>query len=82
MAGYTDTWTLRPGKVPGFSCCQLADLSNHQSILDERIDMIFTAEVPEKVKARVTGDKVADKTRPARLWPSDHGEVVAALEFD
>jgi endonuclease/exonuclease/phosphatase family metal-dependent hydrolase len=81
-AGFTDTWPLRPGKTPGFTCCQLADLSNQQSILDERIDQIFSREVPSKVKARVVGARVSDKTRPSRLWPSDHGGVVAELEFD
>ncbi len=83
-AGYTDAWDLRPEDVPGFSCCQLSDLSNHQSIHDERIDVIFSAGVPEKVKkARVLGDKVSDKTGPPPdLWPSDHGSVAAQLQFD
>lgn len=83
-AGYTDAWDLRPGAVPGYSCCQLADLSNHQSVLDERIDVIFSAAVPNKVKkARVLGAKVSNKTPPAGLglWPSDHGSVAAELQF-
>ena len=82
LAGYTDAWTQRPGNLPGFTCCQLADLSNHRSILDERIDVIFTDEKPEKVKARVLGAKISDKSRPSRLWPSDHAAVIAELEFD
>jgi len=84
-SGYTDAWDLRPGAVPGYSCCQAADLSNHQSEHGERIDVIFSIEVPNKVKkARVLGSKVSDKTSPPGhgLWPSDHGSVAAELQFD
>jgi hypothetical protein len=80
-AGLTDTWLLRPGAVQGFTCCQLEDLSNHQSIVDERIDMVFTREAPQKVTARVLGDRVADKSQPSWLWPSDHGAVGVELRF-
>jgi len=81
-AGYLDTWTLRRDNGAGFTCCQLPDLSNRKSILDERIDLIFAGEVPRKVKAQVLGAEVKDKSRPSRLWPSDHGAVVAKLTFD
>jgi hypothetical protein len=84
-AGYTDAWDLRPGAVPGYSCCQQGDLSNHQSQLRERIDVLFSKEAPTKVKkARVLGAKVSDKTSPPGhgLWPSDHGSVAAELEFE
>jgi endonuclease/exonuclease/phosphatase family metal-dependent hydrolase len=81
-AGLTDAWTLRPGNVPGYTCCQQPDLLNHHSNLAERIDLIFSAEIPNKTKARVLGDTVADKTRPSRLWPSDHGAVVAEFRFE
>ncbi len=83
-AGYHDAWTLRPGKVPGLSCCQLADLSNHRSVLSERVDMLFSLDVPTDVKqARVVGATVSDKTPPPGLglWPSDHGAVTAELQF-
>jgi len=82
-SGYTDAWDLRPGNQPGFTCCQLDDLSNMKSILDERIDVIFSIEVPDKVKkARVIGAKISDKSGPFGLWPSDHGQVAAELEFE
>jgi len=83
-AGFTDAWTLRPGKLPGLTCCQLEDLSNHKSVLYERIDMIFSLDPSEKVKqARVVGATVSDKTPPPGrgLWPSDHGAVTAELQF-
>ena len=83
-AGYADAWELRPGSVLGMTCCQLADLSNHKSALYERVDMLFSLEPPVGVKqARVVGATVSDKTRPPGrgLWPSDHGAVIAELEF-
>lgn len=81
-ARFIDAWILRPGNAPEFTCCQLEDLANHQSLLTERIDMVFTSNAPRKVKARLVGQRVADKTRPERLWPSDHAGVVAELTFD
>lgn len=80
-AGYTDVWKLRPGKSPGFTCCELADLSNATPILSERIDVIFSDEVPRTVKANVVGAEPPDKTTPSRLWPSDHAGVGAELGF-
>ena len=56
LAGYSDAWLLRPGNVPGLTCCQLTDLSNRKAELYERIDMLFSLEPPTKVKdARVVG---------------------------
>lgn len=81
-AGYTDAWDLRPGAVPGFSCCQAGDLSNHQDANDDRIDVIFSLDAPEQVKkARVLGAKVSDKSDPFGVWPSDHGSVAGTIEF-
>ena len=54
------------------------------SVLDERIDMIFSLDVPAKVKkVRIVGANVSDKTPPPGLglWPSDHGSVTADLQF-
>jgi hypothetical protein len=82
-AGYMDVWTLRPGDTSEFTCCQFSDLSNHQSILDERIDMIFSLDIPDKVKkTRVLGDEVSAKSAPFGLWPSDHAQVTATLLFE
>lgn len=90
-SGFIDTWTLRPGAASGkgaplvgFSCCQLEDLSNHKSVLYERIDMIFSLPTPTSVKnARLLGEVVADKTWPPGLglWPSDHASVAAGLQY-
>ena len=84
-AGYTDAWTELPYPRPGFTCCQESDLSNKYSILDERIDVIFSADAPDSVRrGRVLGATLWSKTWstwPKPLWPSDHGSVAAELEF-
>ena len=48
--------------------------------LYERIDVIFSNEVPNRVKANVLGNDEADQT-PSGLWPSDHAGVAARIEF-
>lgn len=84
MAGFADAWTLRPGGLVGYTCCQIEDLSNRRSVLYERIDMIFSFSSPQRVKqVRIVGATVSDKTSPPGrgLWPSDHGSVSAELQF-
>jgi hypothetical protein len=78
-AAYFDAWTLRPGRPPGFTCCQDADLSNEWSVLDERIDLVFSREQPAGVKANVVGNDPAD--RFSGLWPSDHAGVFVRYAF-
>ena len=78
-AGYVDSWTLRPGKPKGFTCCFDEDLSIPADLY-ERIDVIFSNEVPNRVKANVLGNDEADQT-PSGLWPSDHAGVAARIEF-
>ncbi|MDO9167571.1 MAG: hypothetical protein Q7U18_00525 [Methylobacter sp.] len=85
-SGYHDVWELRPGKASGYTCCQNEDLDSKKSLLTERIDMIFTREMPKKVKqARVLGDKVSTKTNPPGLglglWSTDHGGIAAKIQF-
>ena len=78
--GYWDAWTLRPGNSKGYTCCQAEDLLNPESILSERIDMIFSDEVPARVKANVVGND-EDDLGLLGLWPSDHAGVAARLEL-
>lgn len=79
-AGYTDTWTLRPGAPASLTCCQSADLLNQDSSLYERIDVIFTSGSPVgRVQVNLVGNDEADKTLSG-LWPSDHAGVVTRLE--
>lgn len=78
-AGYVDAWTLRPGKPKGFTCCFEEDLSMPADLY-ERIDVIFSYETPNRVKANVLGNDEADQT-DSGLWPSDHAGVAARIEF-
>jgi len=86
-AGYVDTWMRRVGRPdPGFTCCQSEFLTNEDSWLDERIDLVFVRNDTDfpafrdlgPVKARVVGARQRDKT-PSGLWPSDHAGVAAKL---
>ena len=76
----TDIWPLRPGNPDGFTCCELADLSNAPSQHYERVDNVFTLPAPSKVKANVLDAEVEDKTLSG-LWPSDHASVSAELTY-
>jgi len=80
-AGYVDVWTLRNGNPAGFTCCQAENLLNPESILYERVDVIFASEFPiNQVKANTVGNDAEDKTTSG-LWPSDHAGVTAHVEF-
>jgi len=79
--GLTDIWNLRPGKPAGFTCCQLADLSNTESMHDERVDLVFAFPAPTgSVKANVLDTETDDKT-VSGLWPSDHSSLSAELTY-
>ena len=85
-AGFRDAWPASGNPVPGFTCCQAADLRNPQSELFKRIDLILIGSRPVRVRgSERLGESFADKTpaRPGRpaLWPSDHAGVAAALSF-
>jgi endonuclease/exonuclease/phosphatase family metal-dependent hydrolase len=83
-AHFMDIWTLRPGDLPGYTCCQDDNLQNRKPSLEERIDMIFSVDNPEKAKnIRVIGDKASTKatSHGLRLWFSDHAAVAAKLQF-
>jgi endonuclease/exonuclease/phosphatase family metal-dependent hydrolase len=77
--GYLDTWSLRPGKPEGYTCCY-DEYLDVPAELYERIDMIFTDTLPDKVKANVVGNENKD-SRPSGLYPSDHAGVVSTMEF-
>ena len=76
----TDIWNLRPGKPDGFTCCELADLSNAVSRHHERIDIVFAFPAPASVKANVLATEQGDKTLSGH-WPSDHASVSAELAY-
>ena len=71
---------LRPGNSKGYTCCQAEDVANEESEAYERIDQIWTASAPSRVKANVLGYDEEDKTASG-LWPSDHATVVAEITY-
>ena len=79
-AGYADIWTARVGATAeGLTCCQDSDLLNPNSLLHERIDLIFARNIGlQEVVARTGLDKPGQKTASG-LWPSDHAAVFASL---
>ncbi len=89
-AGYVDVWERRLfGRSKSvFTCCQASDLLNEDSMLDERVDLIFVRNdmgflpftIVGPVFAFVVGDETEDKT-PSGLWPSDHAGVVSTLRI-
>ena len=89
--GFTDVWAaLRPG-VRGYTCCQLADLSNTTPAFSERIDYVWTrglgvARGRHALQGQVQryGDVPADRIRNGAgqlIWPSDHAGLIANLLF-
>ena len=75
--GYADAWQSRDGgPTQALTCCQASDLSNTTSILDERLDLVLSRNLPAAaVFADVIGDDPSE--RVGGLWPSDHAGVVA-----
>ncbi len=67
------------GGSDGFTCCQNSSLSNPDSILDERIDLVFATGELDEGEAEVIGD---EPIGGLPNWASDHAGVVAELEFD
>jgi endonuclease/exonuclease/phosphatase family metal-dependent hydrolase len=80
-APYRDAWLAAGGDpAGGLTCGQGALLDNPTSDLRERIDYVFVRDA-DVVACVTVGDLEADRTSPARLWPSDHAGVVARLQF-
>ncbi len=85
-AGLDDVWkTLRPGQA-GFTCCEVADLSNAAPQLVQRLDYVWVRwnTRQDKVKGEITriGAEPADRIAgPSfKIWPSDHAGLVAVLK--
>ncbi len=80
-AGYRDMWIEPERQARGLTCCQQADLLNARSTFDQRIDFVFTRNLPagtQPVRRGVVGDRPGDRTASG-LWPSDHAGVAATI---
>ena len=73
--GFTDTFRLLNPDAQGFTCCNVADLSNLEPTASEKIDTIFyLSDKWEPVESRVSFN-----TRNS-IWPSDHFGVTTVFE--
>jgi hypothetical protein len=85
-AGYKDMWLRDAHSVGGLTCCQLADLSNATSMLNQRLDIVFVrwgkAGFGGQSRVELFGEEDGDIfTHPLgyTLWPSDHAGIAAWL---
>jgi endonuclease/exonuclease/phosphatase family metal-dependent hydrolase len=85
-AGFSDVWADLRHRAPGFTCCEIENLSNPRPDLDQRIDYVFTRGTgtrrdPVKGEVHLVGESARDRVRgPVHpLWPSDHAGIVATL---
>lgn len=69
------------------TCCQPATLTNDQSRLDRRFDLVLYRGGVQPVDVSLVGHRPEDRVSARRdgeqvqLWPSDHAGVVATLEI-
>lgn len=81
-AGLDDAWLAGHPDAPGLTCCQAADLTNSESSLDERIDLVLLGGDFEVRHAKLVGSRPRSRTdSPVPLWPSDHAGVVVTVEL-
>ena len=85
-AGYADIWLREPHSVGGYTCCQAPDLTNAESELQQRLDLVLVrwgkAGFGGQTAMQVIGEEPGDRIAVApglTLWPSDHAAVAATL---
>ena len=75
---FDDAWAVNGGD-PGLTCCQNSPLTNPQSQLRTRIDLILLHGPVRAREAHVVGDAPIQAVQPR--WASDHAGVVATLRL-
>lgn len=84
-AGFADIWLREAHSVGGYTCCQAPDLTNPESELMQRLDLVLvrwgSAGFGGRSEMEVVGEEQADRIGigPLTLWPSDHAGVAATL---
>jgi endonuclease/exonuclease/phosphatase family metal-dependent hydrolase len=78
-SGFVDAWTAVEPDQPGFTCCQLNNLTNPTSLLDQRIDLVFVRGPFSIRGVKIIGSKPDDRVQD--LWPSDHAGLVSKLRI-
>lgn len=77
---FDDAWSVNQGR-PGLTCCQSSALTNLDSRLRTRIDLVLTHGRVRVGSARVVGARPFTTTGPGPYWASDHAGVVARLRL-
>ncbi len=77
-AGFVDVWSARYPNLPGYTSGQDQFLTNYESNLNTRIDLILLQGpiVPQRI---ALFGVTPDSKTPGGLWPSDHAGVAAQL---
>ena len=75
---FTDAWAAS-GNGEGLTCCQNSTLTNENSTLKSRIDLILTRGPIRPLSAEVVGASPFQAAPP--LWASDHAGVVARVRL-
>jgi endonuclease/exonuclease/phosphatase family metal-dependent hydrolase len=84
---FSDAWeqkhpTLPHPTLPGYTCCQAANLLNPNSALSYRIDLVLTRGAVSVEDIKLVGDQPSDRTRTdPPLWPSDHAGLLVTLRI-
>lgn len=86
-AGFQDLWVREARSVGGVTCCQAGDLTNAESQLGQRLDLVLVryggAGFGGQSTMDVTGEEQADRVEVVpgalTLWPSDHAGVAATF---
>ena len=76
---FDDAWNANPGD-PGYTCCQDGTLTNVNSLLYERIDLILTHAATRSLDAEVVAEEPFFGPTPP-FWPSDHAGVVSTIRI-
>jgi endonuclease/exonuclease/phosphatase family metal-dependent hydrolase len=84
--GFTDLWLQQPGRDGRGNTARLSELVNDETAdFKRRIDLVLARSAsPGQIVANrveVTGDEPSDRDPASKLWPSDHGGVVAELRI-
>jgi hypothetical protein len=76
-AGFADNWRVPFSTPASLTCCQSKDLLNPSSSFTQRIDVVFTRNMPAGtlvLDQKIVGNQPGDRT-VSGMWPSAHAGV-------
>lgn len=76
---FKDAWNKNPGDL-GFTCCQTATLTNLESELTSRIDLVLTMHSARALRAEIVDAPFFQGPTPP-FWSSDHAGVIAEIRI-